>query len=117
MIGSIPNCIVGVTVVTQETAGTTILLFLSLPDNNKEYIAAKFAEDPELTKTEYFTPNHSDHFFSNSKVKSPLVSLGLVSNQVINLLTSLKSIVSLTKFIFSVIKSFSFINLITKFIK
>ena len=26
----------------------------------------KFAADPELTKTEYFTPSHLDHFFSNS---------------------------------------------------
>ena len=26
----------------------------------------KFAEDPELTNVEYLTPNHFDHFFSNS---------------------------------------------------
>ena len=34
----------------------------------KIFIAAivnKFAEDPELTKTLYFTPNHLDHSFSN----------------------------------------------------
>ena len=29
-------------------------------------IEIKFAEDPELTNVEYFTPNHLDHFFSNS---------------------------------------------------
>ena len=27
----------------------------------------KLAEEPELTKTLYFTPSHFDHFFSNSK--------------------------------------------------
>ena len=26
-------------------------------------IEIKFAEDPELTNVEYFTPNHLDHFF------------------------------------------------------
>ena len=32
----------------------------------KLFIVIKFAEDPELTNTEYFTPSHFDHLFSNS---------------------------------------------------
>ena len=103
IIGSIPNCTAGVTVVTQDTAGTIILLFLNLPDNNKLYKAAKFADEPELTNTEYFFPNHSDHSFSNLTFKSPLVNLGFVSNQDINFLMSSLSIVSLTKSILFII--------------
>ena len=69
---------------THDTAGTTILLFFNLPERIKEYIAAKLADDPELTNTEYLVPNHLDHFFSNSIVRSPLVNLGLVFNHSIN---------------------------------
>ena len=29
-------------------------------------IEIKFADDPELTNTEYFTPSQFDHFLSNS---------------------------------------------------
>ena len=36
----------------------------------------KLAEEPELTKTEYFTPNHFDHKLSNSKTLFPFVNFG-----------------------------------------
>ena len=101
IIGSNPKCIAGVTVVTQDTAGTTILLFLSFFDNISEYIAARLAEEPELTNTEYLQPNHSDHFLSNSTVNSPFVSRGLVLNQEDRFSISFLSIVSLTRCIFS----------------
>ena len=68
-------------------------------DKISEYNAAKLADDPEFTKTEYFTPNHSDHFCSNSIVNLSFVNFGLVSNHDINFFMSLISIVSLTNFI------------------
>ena len=36
------------------------------------------ADEPELQNTEYFDPDHSAHFFSSSKVTSPLVNLGIL---------------------------------------
>ena len=32
----------------------------------KIFMVKKFADDPELTKTLYFTPSHLDHLLSNS---------------------------------------------------
>ena len=52
---------------TQVSDGTMIsflFLFLLIAFSNK--IDIKLAEEPELTKVEYLTPNHLDHFFSNS---------------------------------------------------
>jgi hypothetical protein len=39
-------------------------------------IDIKFADDPELTKTLYLTPNHLDHFFSNKLTYLDCVSMG-----------------------------------------
>ena len=41
--------------------------------------ARRIAEEPEFTNTEPFTPSHFDHFFSNSIVSGPFVSLGVSS--------------------------------------
>ena len=52
---------------TQVSDGTMIsflFLFLLIAFSNK--IDIKLAEEPELTKVEYLTPSHLDHFFSNS---------------------------------------------------
>ena len=49
----------------QVNVGTII----SPPDPLSSFNAStvrKFAEDPEFTKTLYFTPSHLDHFLSNS---------------------------------------------------
>ena len=49
---------------TQVNVGTIIsFLFLFLLRVFKSKIVKKFADEPEFTKTEYFTPSHLDHFF------------------------------------------------------
>ena len=51
---------------TQVKVGT-IISFFFLYKFLSINILIKLAEDPEFTKVLYFTPNHLDHFFSNSK--------------------------------------------------
>ena len=52
---------------TQVKVGTIISFFFGfLLIIFKAEIVIKFADDPELTNTEYFVPNQLDHFFSNS---------------------------------------------------
>ena len=47
--------------------GTIIsFLYLCLFKTLSIEIEIKFAVEPELTKVEYLTPSHLDHFFSNS---------------------------------------------------
>ena len=60
-MGFMPSCIAGDTVVTQLTAGTIIFLFLNLPEHNKAKVINKFADEPELTKTEYLVPSHFEY--------------------------------------------------------
>ena len=48
----------------QVKAGTITSPFLYNSFSAAKVI--KFAEEPEFTKTLYLTPNHLDHFFSNS---------------------------------------------------
>jgi hypothetical protein len=55
MIASNPNCMKGETVVTQPTDGTTTLLFLGF-EHLIAYAIKRFADDPELQKTEYLVP-------------------------------------------------------------
>ena len=40
------------------------------------FIEIIFADDPELTNTEYFTPNHFDQLFSNFKTFFDWVKIG-----------------------------------------
>ena len=55
---------------------------------------SKLAEAPELTNTEYFTPNHLDHSSSNARQFGPLVRIGsscfkcsmTASNSLLNIL-------------------------------
>ena len=96
-----PNCITGDKSVAHESAGTTILLFFKLSVILREYNIKRLAEDPELTKTEYLVPNHSDHFLSNPKVIEPLVNLGYVFNHLTKLSISSLLIVSFIKLIIS----------------
>ena len=75
-IGSNPNCITGAKSVAQATDGTTTLQSLypmSCPNADN---IRRLADEPELQNTEYFLPNHLDHFSSNSKVNGPFVNLG-----------------------------------------
>src|SRR3989344_1769521 len=74
--GSRPNWIKGETVVTQLIAGTMAFLFFNLPAINKAYTINKLADEPELTKTEYFLPFHLLHSSSNFLVNSPFVKWG-----------------------------------------
>jgi len=64
-IGLKPFIIIEFTSETHVSVGT-IISFLEkfLFKICKIFILIKFADDPELTNIEYFTPNHLDHFFS-----------------------------------------------------
>ena len=68
------------------------LSFNKLRDN-------KFADDPELTNTEYFLPSQSDQRCSNSSVNLSLVSFGYVDNHLHKLSISKFVIVSLANLI------------------
>ena len=43
----------------------TLDILNSMVPESKQY--RTFADTPEFTKVEYLTPNHFDHFFSNSR--------------------------------------------------
>ena len=51
-----------------------LLLFFFIALINE--IVIKFAEEPELTNVEYFTPSHLDHFSSNSFTLLDCVRIG-----------------------------------------
>ena len=65
---------------------------------------SKFADDPLLTKTLYFTPNHSDHNCSNSLTLFPEVNLGSFSCN--RFITGFKSFSSMLFFISGYFMSF-----------
>ena len=51
---------------THVSVGTMISFLLELLFKIFKILKdMKFAEEPEFTKVEYFTPNHLDQFFSN----------------------------------------------------
>ena len=76
-IGFKPSCITGDRSVDHAKAGTTTAssrfsLFNCISESNIN----RFAEEPELQKTEYFLPIQFDHFSSSCLVIGPFVSLG-----------------------------------------
>ena len=73
-----------------------ILFDFSLPDSFSASIIKRLAEEPELTKTEWLVFSHSDHNSSNSLLKGPLVSCGIVFIQSARSISSWSDIVSFT---------------------
>ena len=75
---------------THVNDGTIIsfLLLILLIIFSKD-MEIKFADDPELTNTEYFVPSHLDHFFSNSSTFFDCVNIALLLFK--NFLTCKKS--------------------------
>ena len=78
-IGSNPKIIGEDKSVAQLNEGTTTLLFFSLLVCFKAAKVSNIDDEPELTKTEYLVPILLAHLFSNSTVKSPFVSRGILS--------------------------------------
>jgi hypothetical protein len=77
--GSKPNNIGEDKSVAQLNEGTTTLLFFRRLVCFRAANVNKIDEDPEFTNTEYLVPNYLAHFSSNSRVRFPLVSLGISS--------------------------------------
>ena len=69
-----------------HVSGGTITSPPSGLSNFRIDILNRFADDPEFTKTEYFTSNQSHHCFSNSNILGPFVRIGLSSES--NFITS-----------------------------
>ena len=76
MIGSNPSCIAGEIVVTHPTDGTAIFLFGMRPAWTAAATIKRFAEDPELLKTEYLVPMYFAQSSSTCQVNAPFVRRG-----------------------------------------